>query len=275
MRTVLIVGAGIVGISSAIWLQRSGYKVIVVDRVGPASGASHGNAGVLASGSIMPIPNPSLLKRLPKMLLRTDSPLFIKTSYIPKVLPFLLEYLSHSSTKEVQKYARAMAPLIRDSVEQHKQLAKGTQADYFIKEVDYCFGYESERAFQQDRQVWKLREDLGYNFETCQGSGFSSSDPFYAGLFEVIVRCKNHGKISDPGKYIKTLSDHFILQGGELIISDVKDIRLTNNNLVKSSIEGDTITSDKVIIATGAWSKNLLKNFQFYDLPDPMGSRGI
>ena len=56
MKTVLIVGAGIVGVSSAIWLQRAGYRVTIVDRFGPASGASHGNAGILAAGSIMPIP---------------------------------------------------------------------------------------------------------------------------------------------------------------------------------------------------------------------------
>ena len=65
MKTVLVIGAGIVGISSAIWLQRAGYRVIIVDRFGPASGASHGNAGVLAAGSIMPIPSPSLIKKLP------------------------------------------------------------------------------------------------------------------------------------------------------------------------------------------------------------------
>lgn len=261
MKTILIVGAGIVGVSSAIWLQRAGCRVMIVDRFGPASGASHGNAGILASGSIIPIPNSSLLKKLPFMLFNNNSPLFFKTTYLPKLLPFLVGYLSHSSAREVEKYAKAMAPLIHDSVEQHFLLAKGTQAEKFIKEVDYCFGYESAKDFSLDRSVWDLRKKLGFKFEICQGSDFSNFDPFYDGLFDIVVRCKKHGKISDPGMYIKTLSDHFISQGGELIISNVQDISFKGSNFVRTTIDGDKITTDKVIIASGAWSKNLIKKF--------------
>ena len=261
MKTVVVVGAGIVGISSAIWLQRSGYRVIVVDRFGPASGASHGNAGVLAAGSIMPIPSPSLIKKLPFMLLSSNSPLFIKISYFPKLLPFIWGYLSHSSAKSVEKYAKAMTPLIHDSVQQHMSLAKGTEAEEFIKEVDYCFGYETERDFLLDHPVWNLRRRLGFKSEICQGSEFTKFDPFYKGLFDVVVRCKNHGKISDPGKYIKALSNHFIAQGGDLVISNVQDIQLQGQNSVRTIIDGDKITSDKVIIASGAWSKNLITKF--------------
>ncbi len=261
MKTVLVVGAGIVGISSAIWLQRAGYRVLVVDRLGPASGASHGNAGVLAAGSIMPVPNPSLIKKLPLMLLSSNSPLFFKISYLPKLLPFLLGYLSYSSAKSVEKYAKAMAPLIHDSVQQHISLARGTEAEKFIKEVDYCFGYETEKDFSLDHSVWDLRKELGFKSEICGGNEFSKVDPFYDGLFDVVVRSKNHGKISDPGKYIAALSEHFISQGGDLIISSVHDIVLSGHNSVRTVIDGDTITSDKVVIASGAWSKNLIKKF--------------
>jgi D-amino-acid dehydrogenase len=161
----------------------------------------------------------------------------------------------------VEKYAKAMTPLIHDAVQQHMSLAKGTEAEEFIKEVDYCFGYETERDFLLDHPVWDLRRSLGFKSEICQGSEFTKFDPFYKGLFDVVVRCKNHGKISDPGKYIKALSNHFIDQGGDLVISNVQDIQLQGQNSVRTIIDGDKITSDKVIIASGAWSKNLIKKF--------------
>ena len=54
-KTIAIIGAGIVGVSTAIWLQRDGHKVILIDRAGPGEAASHGNGGVLASCSVVPV----------------------------------------------------------------------------------------------------------------------------------------------------------------------------------------------------------------------------
>ena len=86
--TILVIGAGIVGLSTAIWLQRAGRKVIVLDRIGPAGGTSYGNAGVLASASVVPVTVPGLLRKAPGMLLDQNQPLFLKWGYLPRLLPF-------------------------------------------------------------------------------------------------------------------------------------------------------------------------------------------
>ena len=262
MKTIIVIGAGIVGVSTAIWLQRSGFKVTIIDQKGPATGASHGNAGILAASSIIPVPNPSLIKKLPFYLLSKDSPVFFKMSYLPKMFPFLISYLSKSNLREVNKYAERMTPLIFDSVCQHKSLAKGTGAEKFISYQDYCFGYETEENFLNDKKVWKLRQKHGLPFEVVNGNEFSNFDPFYKDLFDVIVKCKNHGKINDPGLYVKTLCDHFLSQGGELIISKVNDISSKNLNDVIVKIESDSLIANKIIVATGAWSKKILKKFK-------------
>ena len=262
MKTIIVIGAGIVGVSTAIWLQRSGFKVTIIDQKGPATGASHGNAGILAASSIIPVPNPSLIKKLPFYLLSKDSPVFFKMSYLPKMFPFLISYLSKSNLREVNKYAERMTPLIFDTVCQHKSLAKGTGAEKFISYQDYCFGYETEENFLNDKKVWKLRQKHGLPFEVVNGNEFSNFDPFYKDLFDVIVKCKNHGKINDPGLYVKTLCDHFLSQGGELIISKVNDISSKNLNDVIVKIESDTLIANKIVVATGAWSKKILKKFK-------------
>ena len=262
MKTIIVIGAGIVGVSTAIWLQRSGFKVTIIDQKGPATGASHGNAGILAASSIIPVPNPSLIKKLPFYLLSKDSPVFFKMSYLPQMFPFLISYLSKSNLREVNKYAERMTPLIFDTVCQHKSLAKGTGAEKFISYQDYCFGYETEENFLNDKKVWKLRQKHGLPFEVVNGNEFSNFDPFYKDLFDVIVKCKNHGKINDPGLYVKTLCDHFLSQGGELIISKVNDISSKNLNDVIVKIESDSLIANKIIVATGAWSKKILKKFK-------------
>ena len=262
MKTIIVIGAGIVGVSTAIWLQRSGFKVTIIDQKGPATGASHGNAGILAASSIIPVPNPSLIKKLPFYLLSKDSPVFFKMSYLPQMFPFLISYLSKSNLREVNKYAERMTPLIFDTVCQHKSLAKGTGAEKFISNQDYCFGYETEENFLNDKKVWNLRQKHGLPFEVVNGNEFSNFDPFYKDLFDVIVKCKNHGKINDPGLYVKTLCDHFLSQGGELIISKVNDISSKNLNDVIVKIESDSLIANKIVVATGAWSKKILKKFK-------------
>ena len=262
MKTFGIIGAGIVGVAAAISLQRAGHNVILIDRGGPASGASFGNAGILAAGSIMPVPNPSLLKKLPSLIFKKNSPLFLKLTYLPRLMPFLMGYLSHCNTKDVNKYAISMSTLIYDTVEQHLLLAKGTRAEKFIVKSDYCFGYETEKAFSDDQLSWNLRAKLGYKFKVNSGSEFSLFDPFYDGLFNVVVRCQGHGRILDPGKYVKALCGHFVEQGGDLIISEVKDIMLNRNKGPRIFLDSESINVDQVLVAAGAWSKTLIKKFR-------------
>ncbi|MGB1209416.1 MAG: FAD-dependent oxidoreductase, partial [Paracoccaceae bacterium] len=129
---VIVVGAGIVGVSCAIWLQRGGHDVTLVDRAGPASGTSHGNAGVLAAGAVIPVTTPGLLARAPGMLLDRDAPLFLRWSYMPRLVPFLLKYLGYAHDRHVDRYATAMGALLHDTYDQHCQLAQGTPAAAYI-----------------------------------------------------------------------------------------------------------------------------------------------
>ena len=136
MGNIIVLGAGIVGVSASIWLQRAGYHVTLVDKAGPASGTSFGNAGVLAAGGVIPVTTPGLWKKAPFMLLDKNSPLFLRWRYLPKLVPFLFDYLKKCTEEDVNIYAKGMLPLIYDSVEQHKTLAKGTPAETFIKDAD-------------------------------------------------------------------------------------------------------------------------------------------
>ncbi len=115
-KTVAVIGAGIVGVSTAIWLQRDGHKVILIDRDGPAAGASQGNGGVLASCSVVPVTVPGLLGKAPGMLLSPDQPLFLKWSYVPRLLPWLIKYLRTANAKTVERRAAAMTPIILHSI---------------------------------------------------------------------------------------------------------------------------------------------------------------
>ena len=107
-QSVIVVGAGSVGVSTAIWLQRLGNKVTLVDREGPGAGTSHGNAGILASIAVVPVPTPGILKKAPGMLFDPNQPLFVKWSYLPKLLPFLGRFLKNANDSSVEHISQAL-----------------------------------------------------------------------------------------------------------------------------------------------------------------------
>jgi len=254
---IIVAGAGIVGVSCGIWLQRAGHDVTIVDRAGPASGTSHGNAGVLAAGAIIPVTTPGLMMRAPAMLLSRDGPLFLKWAYLPRLFPFLQRYLRHATDAHVDYYASAMTQLMYDTVDQHRALARGTGAEQFIYADDYCFGYATKAAFEADAYGWEKRKAHGYEYEVLTGASYGQDNPIFGDAFEIVVRCKNHGRIGDPGRYVKALADHFVDQGGTLQIAEITDLEMDGAEITGLKTAGDVLRADRIVFALGPWSKEI------------------
>lgn len=256
---VAVVGAGIVGVSTAIWLQRDGYSVTLIDRLGPGEGTSHGNAGVLASNSIVPVTTPGLWKKAPGMLLDPDGPLFLKWSYLPRMLPWLVKYMRNCKPDEVRRIASAIAGVVGNSLTEHQQLSKGTNAARWITPSDYVFVYRDRAHFEQDQFGWALRKINGYSWEELEGDAFHAYDATFRSTAGFGVRCPDNGHIKDPGRYVKDLATHFTEQGGTLRIADVQDVVRDDNKVAGLLTDQGRIDCERVVIATGAWSKPLAK----------------
>lgn len=254
---IIVSGAGIVGVSTAIWLQRAGHSVTIVDREGPASGTSHGNAGVLASIAIVPVTTPSLLKSAPGMLMRRDSPLFLRWGYLPKLMPFLLKYMRFATDKHVDHYASAMSALMHDSYDQHMALAKGTPAEKYVHGDDYCFGYARHADYLADSYAWSKRKAAGFAYDVVSGAEHAEHDPLFGSSFETIVRCKNHGRISDPGAYVQALAAHFVEQGGNLQIATINDVEMKGQSIAALQTSEGRLSADRIVFALGPWSKKI------------------
>ena len=258
-KTVAIVGAGIVGVSTAIWLQRDGHRVILIDRAGPGEGASHGNGGGLASCSVVPITVPGLLARAPGMLLDPSGPLFLKWSYLPRLAPWLVKYLGHARAGEARRIARAMTPIVGDSLADHLALSDGTGAEKWVHPADYLFIYRDRAHFEADAFAWSVRAENGFSWEVLEGPAFRDYDPAFSPDLRLAVRLAGHGRIADPGRYVKDLAAHVEATGGRLIRAEVEDVVRDGNRVTGLRAEGQTIACDAAVIATGAWSKPLAR----------------
>ena len=256
-KTIAIIGAGIVGVSTAIWLQRDGHKVILIDREGPAAGASHGNGGVLASCSIIPVAVPGLLRKAPGMLFSPDQPLFMKWSYLPKLMPWLVSFLKTTNETAVRRRAAALAPIIGDSLADHQALAAGTGAEKWIEPSDYLFLYRDRAHYDSDALGWSVRKEHGFAWEILEGEAFRAYDPIFAQTIGLAARVGDHGRIRDPGAYVKALAAHAEAQGAKFIRAEVTDFVRENGQVTGVRAGGETIACDAVALCTGAWSKVL------------------
>ncbi|NNE89376.1 MAG: FAD-dependent oxidoreductase [Silicimonas sp.] len=258
-RTVAIIGAGIVGVSTAIWCLRDGHDVILIDKKGPAEGTSFGNGGVLASCAVVPVTVPGLLKKAPQMLFDPNQPLFMKWSYLPKLAPWLIKYMRTANADAVHKRAAALTPIIGDSLADHQALAAGTGAEKWIRPSDYLYVYRDRPHFDSDAFGWNVRAQNGFTWETLEGKAFTDFDPCFHPKFGFATKMENHGRIADPGQYVKDLASYATLQGAKLLIGDVSDIVRANGAVTGVRVGGETVACDAAVVATGAWSGPLAK----------------
>ena len=108
---VTVIGAGIVGVCTASYLQRAGCKVRLVDRDAPGMATSFGNAGGLSSGAFVPISYPGILQQVPKWLTDPEGPLVVRPGYLPKALPWLTRFVMRRAAGAFERSGHAIKPL--------------------------------------------------------------------------------------------------------------------------------------------------------------------
>ena len=258
-RHVVVIGAGIVGVSTAIWLRRSGVDVTIIDRAPPGTGTSHGNAGILAACAMVPVTGPGLIRKAPGMLLNSDFPLFMRWGYLPRLLPWLRKYLSVANDTDTRRIAKGLIPITSDAVEQHKALCDDLGLSDWVTESDYCFAYKSHAAFEAESYVWELRRDAGFVPDLIDGPAVQEYEPNLSDDITLIARMKNHGFIRDPGGYVTALAQVFTQMEGKIVTAEVKDFDLSSGTVNAVQTTQGTIACDDVVLATGVWSKPLMK----------------
>jgi len=258
-KCTAVIGAGIVGVSTALWLQRDGRQVILIDRLEPGEATSFGNAGVIACCSIVPVTVPGLWSKAPGMLMDRDSPLFLRWRYLPRLLPWLLPYLGRCTPEKTAHAARYLAPLVCDGLEQHKVLSQGTGAERWLVESDYLFAYRDRSVYEADAFGWSLRRDGDISWRELDGPALREFEPMLGPETGFGVLMSGHGFVRDPGAYVKALAERFAADGGTVHRGAVTGFRFDGDTLQAVETESGFLEASCVVIAAGAWSAQLTK----------------
>lgn len=248
-----------VGIATAIWSLREGNKVTLIDKSAPEDRASFGNAGVLASASVLPVTMPGLLTKLPKMVLSGAEPIFLRWLYLPRIALWAARYLSHANASDVKRISAALYPIIGNSLEDHLALSKGTEAETFIKPSDFAVLYKNRHTFLKDAFGWKIRSDLGFAWAEYEAADRQNYDPSFTTSLGFLAALTGHGRITDPGTYMEALRSHFVTAGGHILPANVTDIKHHNGRATGVVTDQGPVMADRIAITAGAWSPLLTK----------------
>jgi D-amino-acid dehydrogenase len=257
VETVLVVGAGIVGVSTAYALQKAGLKVTLIDRVGPCAGTSYGNAGAVVGGNV-PSAMPGLWKTVPSMLLDPTGPLTIRWSYLFKIMPWLIRFMRETQAERVTHNAKALKVLSDTAVADWLDLMEETKLNHLIKDVGWLKVYESDACFHETRAARDLMAQQGTPVDVLNVAELRDLEPHLSHIFKHAIYHSKSRFLLNPEKIVHGIADAFKQAGGEIVISEIHTLH-QGNGAISAIGNSGSYKADKLVLCTGAWSRNLAK----------------
>ena len=250
----IVVGAGIVGLSCAFFLNRIGFKVTVVDRNLNGDRASFGNAGAVALPEFMPIAAPGIIWKIPSYLLNPYGPLFIRPSYLPRLWPYMRKFLAASKVRHYAASATAMSSFLSTAFEDHKTIHQAAGLGSLLRKDGHLWVYRSSAA-RDSSPDWNIRKNLGWNFEFLEKAELQTVEPALGQRAKCAVRSEDWATYTDPKAYVLALMKYLRGKGVKFQTYDVCDI--DGRDIINP--DGRRMTFDKLVIAAGAWAHHLSK----------------
>ena len=256
-RSVAVIGAGIVGISCGLHLQRRGHRVTLLDPRGFGNGASFGNSAIIASSECLPVATPGTLLRVPAMLLSRDGPLHIRPAYLPALLPWLARFVAASTPARVARISTALAALLGPSVEEHRHLATLAGITAHIRPTGWLKAYQSVGAFERARPGYEAMRRLGVRCEELGPEEIRAREPALAPIFARAMFHAECHHVGDPHAYTAALGSCLVRAGACLRQEAATGFSFRDGSVTGVTTASGTVDADVVIVACGAWSKAL------------------
>ncbi len=260
---VAVVGAGMVGLSAAWFLQERGVEVTVLERDRVAAGASWGNAGWLTPGIATPLPEPAVLRYGIRALLSPSSPVYVPPTADRDLLRFMTGFARHSTMKRWQRAMQALIPLNELSLRSFDTLTDGgvTAPTHEAKSFMAAYRTEAERT--------TLLEEIGHiaaagqslEYDVLTGDEAREVEPVLSPAIGAAIRLHDQ-RFVNPSEYVAALAESVRSRGGAIHEgTGVADVRQAGGRVEVVLSDGRVETYDRVVLATGAWLGRLARPF--------------
>ena len=254
-----IIGAGIQGVSNALFLQKKGFDVTLFDRDEPGSpSASYGNAGHFSPYASLSLNRTDILADVPSMLLSSTGPLALKWNYIPKMIPWFIKFILNTSKEKMLHTAKYMHQILDLALPAYDELFDEINLEGLVENKGILYIWNNQDLKSRELEI-KVRDELGVKQQLVNKKEIHDLEPnikpfYHAGVYYPYAR---HAR--NPKKILLKLFELFLKKGGKFQKSNIQEIKFDNEKPVFKT-EIDEHKFDKIVITCGAFSKKLTDN---------------
>lgn len=224
---VMVIGAGIIGLSVAFEVIVSGGTVVIIDRDPEGDKVSFGNAGGIAVTELMPASTPGLWRKIPGWMLDPLGPLSVRPRHAARLLPWLCNFLGMSNLSEVGRISEALSDLNSRTYADLMPLFSrvGLTGELICRGA--LTVYESAKTLRNDRPIWDIKRALGIDARELCAAEARAMEPALGPIVQGGVFTPQWSHVSDPKKVVDVLRNWLVANGARIVQADVSQVQST------------------------------------------------
>ena len=258
-RHAVVIGAGIVGTCCALYLQREGLAVTLIDRDGPGEAATFGNAGSFGLASVPPLGMPDTLRKAPKMLRDSMHPLVVRWRHLPRALPWFVRFIAASRRSRVEAIADVRADLLGRVMGAYAPLLEDAGAKDLVRNPGSLMVFESAESRAGVQYALDMRRRRGVKTEELSGDEAREMEPALGPLIQGGVYFPEVSHTVSPLRLTQTLAGHFQARGGTLRRETVMGFDIGSDGPKGVVTDAGRHDAEIMVLAAGVWSKFLAR----------------
>jgi len=258
-QRVVVIGAGIVGLCCAYYLQQRGFKVDVIDPEPPGNACSYGNAGVLPVWSCAPLSLPGEWKLAPGRLLSRKGPLSIDWRRLPVLTPWLLRFVRAGRADKIADLADAMFALNNTSVELYRELLQGTGHEALICDSCYVHAFRHPKHADLNNTPYRLQRERGAPMRVIDAGALRELEPALSPEYRAAIVVEKQGRTVNPARLCEVIAAQVQAAGGRLVRQRAEALQPNVDGGCHIQLEDRNLRAERVVVAAGAWSHRLIQ----------------
>ncbi len=255
-ESAVVIGGGIVGVCCALYLQRGGYAVTLVDPEAPGNSTAKWSCGQMAVSEIIPLSKPGILMKVPGWLIDQKGPLALRPGALPGILPWFFRFLMCARHSKIVDIAQSMATLTHEVYTDYAPLLDSCEDKKLMGERPILEVFDNPAGIAHEQPHLDLRASLGFKSQRLDAKEIGDLEPALAGRFAHGLLFPDWRAVSDTEGFVAALTESFVAQGGRRVRAEVARIDESNGRATGVTLgNGDWVQAQAVVVAAGTGSR--------------------